>query len=292
MINLRGYALLIVLSVIWGNAFVAIRVAVAPGELSPVNLTLLRWLIVSAAFLPLYPLIGKSKVKFERRDFPRLLVVALTSVAIYHLSLNFSEQTVSASLAGLLISFAPLFSVILSALVLREKIGVKVRVALILAIAGAAVISRPDIDFGNGTLLGPLLVVLSAFASAVFTVSSKPLVGKYGPFPVAIWTALLGTAILTPLLSPGLFAQAATLSMEGWEAVLYLSILSTVVANLIFYTLVSRQVVSKLVVQLYLVPLVSVIGGALILGEQVTLPVVAGGAMLLVAVALATRSGH
>ncbi len=292
MVNLRGYALLIALSVIWGNAFVAIRVAVAPGELTPVNLTILRWLIVSAAFLALYPLIGKSKVKFERRDFPRLLIVALTSVAIYHLSLNFSEQIVDASLAGLLISFAPVFTVVLSAIVLREKIGIRVKAALTVAIAGAVVISSPDVNFGSGTLYGPLLVVLSAFASAVFTVSSKPLVGKYGPFPVAIWTALLGTAILMPLLSPSLFQQASTLSFDGWVSVLYLSILSTVVANMIFYTLVSRQLVSKLIVQLYLVPLVSVIGGVAILGEHLSIEVVAGGALLLVAVGLATRAEH
>jgi drug/metabolite transporter (DMT)-like permease len=293
--NLRGYVLLFVLGVIWGNAFVAIRVAVSPGQLSPVSLTLLRWLIVSAAFLALYPVFGKSKTGFERKDFFRLLVVSLTSVAIYHLSLNFSEQIVDASLAGLLISLAPLFSVVLSALALHEKIGARVKVALVVAIAGAAVISSPDLGLGSTNLLGPLLVVISALASATFTVASKPLVGKYGPFPVAAWSAVLGTAILLPLLplfSPNIIQEAANLSLKGWTAVLYLSLLSTVIANLIFYTLVDRQMVSRFAVQLYIVPLVSVVGGVLILGEQLGLATVVGGAMLLVAVGLATFSRH
>jgi terminal-alkyne amino-acid exporter len=293
--NFKGYALLVILGVIWGNAFVAIRVAVSPGQLSPVSLTLLRWMIVSAAFLALYPVIGKAKAKFERKDFPRLLMVALTSVAIYHLSLNFSEQIVNASLAGLLISLAPLFTVVLSALVLHEKIGVRVKIGLLVAIAGAAVISSPDLSLGSGSLLGPLLVVLSAFSSAVFAVASKPLVGKYGPFPVAIWTAVLGTAILLPLIplvSPNIVQEAVSLSVKGWTAVLYLSLLSTVIANMIFYTLVGRQVVSRLTVQLYIVPLVSVIGGVLILGEQLGVTTVVGGAMLLLAVGLATTAAH
>ncbi|MFI5404498.1 MAG: DMT family transporter [Candidatus Gagatemarchaeaceae archaeon] len=295
MQNLKGYALLVLLGVIWGNAFVAIRVAVSPGELTPVSLTLLRWLIVSAAFLALYPLIGKAKARFERKDFFRLLVVSLTSVAIYHLSLNFSEQTVNASLAGLLISLSPLFSVVLSALALHEKIGIRVKAGLVVAIAGAAVISSPDVSLGSTNAFGPLLVVVSALSSAVFTVASKPLVSKYGPFPVAVWSAVLGTAVLLPLIpvfSPNIVQEAVNLNLQGWTAVLYLSLLSTVVANLIFYTLVGRQMVSRLVVQLYIVPLVSVVGGVLILGEQLGLATVVGGAMLLVAVGLATISRH
>jgi drug/metabolite transporter (DMT)-like permease len=290
MVKLRGYGLLVVLATIWGLAFVAIRRADA--ELAPVNLTLLRWIIVSASFLILYPFMAKPKTRFERKDVPRLLVVSLTSVTIYHLALNTAETTVDASLAGLLISLSPLLVVVLSSVLLREKVTWKIGLGLAFAMAGAVVISWPDLSLGTGTLTGPVLVVVSAAASATFTVTSKPLVGKYGPYPVALWAAVIGTAVLLPLLSPSLIAQAEALSIEGWTSVLYLALLSTVVANIIFFTLVGRQAVSKLGVQLYLVPLVSVAGGTLILGEALNTFVVAGGALLLAAVALATHGGH
>jgi drug/metabolite transporter (DMT)-like permease len=288
--KLGSYVLLVVLSVIWGLAFVAIRRA--DFELSPVNLTLLRWMIVSAGFLVLYPAIVKPKSKFERKDFPRLLLVAMTSVVIYHLALNAAETTVDASLAGLLISLAPLTTVILSSVVLHEKVGRVVWVAVALAVVGAAAISSPDVSFSSGSLAGPPLVVVAALSSAVFTVASKPLVAKYGPFAIAAWSAFLGTAILLPLASQGLVAQAESLSAYGWTAVLYLAILSTVLANLIFYTLVQNTQLSKLGVQLYLVPLVSAVGGILILNEGIPATTVAGGALLLVGVALATRAQH
>lgn len=290
MQSIRSYGLLITLSVIWGLAFVAIRRT--DFELSSVNLTLLRWFVVAAAFLVLYPVLVKPKVRFERKDFPRLLVVALTSVVIYHLALNAAEKIVDASLAGLLISLSPLFTVLLSSIVLHERIGARLGVALVLAIAGAVTISTPDLSLESGTLVGPLLVVVSALSTTVFTVASKPLVGKYGPFLVAAWAAFLGTAILVPLASPSLLQQAQAMSAGGWASVLYLSILSTVVANLIFYTLVSRQAVSRLSVQLYLVPIVSAAGGALILGEALGLATFAGGALLLLAVGLATSARH
>ena len=294
MAALRSYGLLIVLSVIWGLAFVAIRRVVGPPgfELTSVNLTLLRWFIVSAGFLAIYPVIVKPKVRFERRDFPRLLVVALTSVVVYHLALNASEKIVDASLAGLLISLAPLFIVLLSAGVLHEKIGTRVWLALVLAVTGAAAISSPDLSIATGSLVGPLLVVVAALASATFTVASKPLVGKYGPFPVAAWSAFLGTAILAPLATPGLISQAEGLSGVGWASVLYLAILSTILANLIFYTLVYGQAVSKLGVQLYLVPVVSAAGGILILGESIGWTTIVGGALVLAAIGLATSGRH
>jgi drug/metabolite transporter (DMT)-like permease len=290
LVSVRSYSLLITLSVIWGLAFVAIRQA--DFELAPVNLTLLRWLIVSAGFLVLYPFVIKPKAKFEWRDLPRLLVVALTSVVIYHLSLNTAEKQVDASLAGLLISIGPLTTVILSGVVLHERLRSRLWVALILAILGSIAISSPDISFNSGTLTGPLLVVVAAVAGGVFTVASKPLTSKYGPFAVAAWAAFLGTAILLPLVSGSLVTQAESLSLKGWASVLYLAILSTVLANMIFYTLVSRQQLSRLGVQLYLVPAVSAAGGVLILGESLALATVVGGVMLLVAVGIATSGQH
>jgi drug/metabolite transporter (DMT)-like permease len=242
--------------------------------------------------LVLYPFVVRPKVKFERRDIPRLLVVSLANVTIYHLSLNYAEKTVSASLSGLLISLAPMFTVALSTVLLKERIGRALVFALALALAGTVLISLPSVNLGFASLLGPLAVVLAAFASGVYSVVSKPLVMKYGAFPVAIWAAFLGTATLVPLVSGSLFQEAASLSFDGWVAVLYLVVLSTVIGNLIVYTLIGRQQVSRLGVQLYLIPLVSVAGGILILGETLDLLVVLGGGVMLVAVGIATRVRH
>jgi drug/metabolite transporter (DMT)-like permease len=80
------------------------------------------------------------------------------------------------------------------------------------------------------------------------------------------WPAFLGTAILLPLGTQSLVSQAVAMSAYGWASVLYLAILSTVLTNLIYFTLVSRRQLSRLGVQLYLVPAVSALGGVLILG--------------------------
>ena len=84
--------------------------------------------------------------------------------------------------------------------------------------------------------------------------------------------------------------QVASLSLTGWFSVLYLALLSTVLGYTLFYTLVSRGAVTKVAVQLYLAPVVSVVGGVLLLQENVGIYTIIGGALLLTSIALATRS--
>lgn len=281
--------ILLVLSILWGLAFVAIRSAVT--ELSPVNLALIRWFLASAGFLVIVPFIGKHTTKFERGDLPRLLVIALLNAPVYHLSLNLAETTVSSGLAGLLSSLGPVFIAILSALFLSEKISSRLVLALFLGIAGAVILSLPNLDLSSAkSIVGPLEVALAMLSFAVFSVLSKPIVHKYSSVLVTIWAGLAGTLMLLPLLSWGFVSDVAELSLTGWFSVLYLSLLSTVVGYLLFYMLVSRGSVSKLSIQLYLIPVVSVVGGVLLLQESLSAHVIAGGAILLLSVALATMN--
>lgn len=272
---------------IWGLAFVAIRRA--DQELSPVNLALMRWLLASVLFLVLLPIIGRPKTKLEKADVPRLLLVSFANVVGYHISLNYAETSVSAGLAGLLVSFGPIFIVILSFLLLHERAGLKALVGLVLAVLGTLVLSLGAVTLSDlYSLVGAGEVILSALCYAIFAVLGKPLVHKYGSASTTILAGLFGTAMMTPLLSGTFISQILVLSLDGWISVLYLSVLSTVIGYLLFYTLVSRGAVSRLSIQLYLVPVFSVAGGALLLNEPVTLLMIAGGSMMLVAVALST----
>ncbi|HYA56581.1 MAG TPA: DMT family transporter [Nitrososphaerales archaeon] len=285
--SFTAYSGLLILSVIWGLAFVAIKQVVT--ELSPVNLALLRWLVASVPFLILLPLIGRPKAKFERRDIPRLLIVALANVAGYHISLYYAETTLSAGLSALLTSFGPIFIAILSYFLLGEKAGKRVLIGLLLAIAGTAVLSTGSISFSDlSSYAGIIENLITALCYALFTVLAKPLVHKYGSASTTIMAGLVGTAMMLPLLSQSFFSQVSALSAQGWAGVLYLSLLSTVFGYLMFYALVSRGAVTRLSIQLYLIPLVSVIGGALLLNEPIVLSVAVGGGMMLLAVAIAT----
>src|SRR2546425_13323809 len=158
-------SLVVILGVTWGLAFVAIRTA--DFQLSPINLTVLRWLIASAGFLALAPFFGRPKQPVQRHHIPRILVVSLASVVGYHLSLNYAETIVSAGLAGLLISLGPIFIVGLLGLFLQEKIGERLTFALAAAMTGAVVLSL-NAWLGFQGKNGALAVVFFCFMYLVF----------------------------------------------------------------------------------------------------------------------------
>jgi drug/metabolite transporter (DMT)-like permease len=289
--NVTAYSGLVVLSLIWGMAFVAIKAVVT--ELSPVNLALLRWFIAAVPFLILLPLIGRPKVRFEGRDIPRLLIVALANVGGYHISLYYAETSISAGMSALLTALGPIFITILSYFLLKERAGRRLLAGLCLATLGTAILSLGSISATDlSSYAGIFEALITAFCYAVFAVLGKPLVHKYGSASTTILAGLVGTAMLIPLFSGSFVAQVASLSFDGWVGVVYLALLSTVLGYLMFYTLISRGAVTRLAIQLYLIPVISVVGGALLLTEPVTLPIVFGGGLMLFAVGITTWKGR
>lgn len=283
----RNYWLLVALSIIWGMAFVAIR-EVEP-YLSFVNLTILRWFIASAGFLVLLPFLGKPRQKFDRRDTPRFLLVSFANVVVYHLTLNASESIITAGLAVLLVSIGPVFILILSWIFLGERHGRQILFAVALALTGGIVLAiGSDVSGGSNTIIGILEAIGTAISLSVFTVFSKPLVQKYGARPLVIWVGLAGSVMLIPFLTGNFLTQVENLPPVGWIAMIYLSVLSTVIGYMLYYTLISRGTVSRLSIQLYLVPVVGVTGGVLFQGDPVTAFTITGGVLLLLAVAVST----
>ena len=281
------YGVLVTLSLIWGLAFVAIKML--EPMISPVNLTLLRWFVAGAAFLILLPIFGRSKVPVEKGDLPRLLIVSFANVVAYHLTLNYSEGSIDAGLATLLVAMGPIFIVAISALLLRERHGRMIYLAILLAFAGALILFFGTVKTaGSSTIPGILEGIGTALSYAVFAVFSKPLVQKFGARAFTIWVGLIGTAMLLPLLSGSFVSQVLRLPMSGWIAILYLSLLSTVLGYMLFYTMIEKGGVAKVSIQLYLIPVVGVAGGALFLGESVTAYTILGGAVMLIAVGLTT----
>lgn len=287
LLRLGNYTTLILLSVIWGLAFAAIRLS--ERYLSPVNLALARWIIASACFLLLAPFFGRLRTKLDTRDLPRFLIVAFANVVAYHLTLYYSEENIAAGVAGLLVALGPVFIMLMSRILLDERHGRSVAAALLLAFTGTLILSQGSVKSGGlVSLAGVLEAVGTAFSYALFAVLSKPLVQRYGARPITIWAGLAGTLMLLPLMSGSFFRQMERLPLQSWLALLYLAILSTVAGYMLFYSLVGRGSVTRLSIQLYLIPVVGVAGGVLLLGEGVTPYTIAGGVLLLSSVALAT----
>lgn len=266
----------------WACAFPLIIVSLR--ELSPVNLAILRLFIASVIFLCLVLFQRKRFSLFHKKDLFMLFLLGFIGISVYHLSLNYGEQFVSAGAASLIIATIPIFVVVLAKLFLSEKIDKKIILGIIIGLVGVVLISllgnpgaRIEIDY----LSGALAVVLAAFVGAVYTIAGKKMMDRYNPLSLTAYAFLIGNLGLIPFLSGSFFEEILQLSPVTWAAVLFLAFFPTVIAYSLWYTALEVKQASELSVFLYATPVISTMLGVVFLNEQITIFYVFGGALVL-----------
>jgi tellurite resistance protein TerC len=221
------YAMLGVLSLLWGFAFVGIKEVVE--EISPSTLTILRFAIADVCLIVIMAFAPATRPRFEKRDWWRVAVLAITGVPMYHLSLNWGEQRTSASVASLIVATAPVMVALLSAAILRERTPARRWIGIALAF-GVAFWAWQGSEAGSQYLAGYLLerslsldnIFVFAVILAYFAVPGEKVQGK-----VLAWGIMLalGLRLIFILLGAALldafhitfYAFGALLLYTAWK---------------------------------------------------------------------------
>jgi drug/metabolite transporter (DMT)-like permease len=279
-----GWALaaLAVTVVLWASAFAGIRVAVA--AYGPGHLALLRFLAASAA-LAGYAALARPRLP-GAADLPGVAAAGLAGVAVYHVALNAGERTVTAGAASLLVGTVPLLTALLAAAWLGERPGPRGVAGLALGLAGAALVAAGEGGAG-GPGGGALLVLLAALAQSAYFVLQKPYLARYGAAGVTACAVWVGTAALLVFL-PGLPAAVRAAPPAATAAALYLGLFPGALAYATWAYALARMPAARAAGALYLVPPTTVLIAALWPGESPSPLALAGGAVALAGVAVAT----
>ena len=200
----------------------------------------------------------------------------------------------SAVNTGWLIGLTPLWSALLSAWALKERFGPAKIAGLALGFLGAAlVVTRGHV--GGGVLAlpstrGDLLILLSTFNWAAYTVLGHPAIKRLGPTRATTGALFLGWLMIVPFfIYQAGWREYARLTAQGWTAVLFLGIACSGLGYLFWYGALEKIEASQVAAFLYLEPLVTLAAAVWWLGESVGLTTVAGGLLVLAGVALVQR---
>ena len=272
---------------VWGIGPVFIRTLSL--ELGPANHLVIRYVLVSLAYLLGLAAIGGWRI--ERADWPRLLVVSIIGLAGYNLGAAFGFELVPAGIGGLIFGTQPLLIVLLGVMIAEEKLSAETMIGLAIAFGGTVLLVWGDLGLagaGKNFLRGCALVFLSAAAFALYVVMAKPLVRKYGSYSIsAMSTSLSGAALLLLLAGPSAIPTAISMTSHNWLDMAYVVILSTFIATITWNYGASRLPAATSAALLYLMPIISVFAGTAFLDETITLAMLAGGALILLGVAIA-----
>ncbi len=285
-VDRRSLGAIAVTLVLWSSAFAGIQAALE--AFTPGHLALFRFLSASA-FMGITAVIRRMRLP-ALRDLPLILLLGLFGIAVYHTALNYAQLRVSAGAAGILIATSPVFTALLAAAFLQERLATWGWLGIVISLGGATLVALGE---GGGFNLEPyaLLVLISAVSSAVYFVMMKPLLEYYTGLELSTYSIWAGTAMLLFFL-PGFPHAVASAPSEAVLAVVYLGVLPGGVAYITWAVALSRTPASVLASFQYLVPVLAVLIAWIWRRESPTIMALAGGAVSLLGVILVNRTAR
>jgi len=289
--NGRDWAILLILSVLWGGSFFFIEVAIP--SVAPFTLVLIR-VAIAAAFLWLWLLLRRERLALPPGAVPGFLVLALLNNVVPFILFAWAQVEISGGLASILNATTPIWGVIVAHLLTADEKATPGKVAgVLLGFAGVAVMI-------GGDLLGDIGRSVWAQLACLFSTLCYALAGiwarRFGPMgvpPTAVATGQLTAAslVMLPLVlifEPPWLASAP--APEAWLALIALALLCTSLAYILYFQLLASAGATNSLLVTFLIPVTAILLGALILGEQLEPRHFAG--MALIGLGLAAIDGR
>ena len=280
--------MLVLLFVIWSNAFTAIRHL--REVFSPMQLVLARFLPVAVffvAWLLLAPGRRRESALLLRRAPLRIILMGLFGVAGYNVFLYIGQGGIKPGAAALLTTLSPLFTALLAVRLLREKVPLRRFAGIAVAFVGLYVVVRwGRVGIGSLGIAGEdaawvLITALAPLSWSLYTIAGKDLLRRWSPLTVTWLSTIVGFLPFLYFADRAFFAAVLEMEWTHWIALAHLSVLSTIVGFHIWNTALRSLPATSVASFIYLNPPMAALFGSLFFGEDVTSVFLLGGAVVL-----------
>ena len=280
----------ILAGVTWATMAIFVKELSARG-LSSMQIALVR-MIVAASIMVIYLLIkDPSKLKIQLKDIWMFIGTGIISVTLFNVTYFYTAINGEASVAVVLLYTSPIFIMIMSAILFKEKITEKKILALLLTFAGCILVAGL---IGSGTQLKPLILltgILSGFFYALYTIFSRFALKKYDSLTVTAWTfifALAGEIFIGDL--PGI-ARCVSASPDIIPLGIGLGLIATVIPYFLYTWGLERMESGKAAILVAIEPVVGAIIGMTMYGESHNIEKIIGIVLVITAIVLLNTGG-
>jgi drug/metabolite transporter (DMT)-like permease len=273
--------------VVWGSTYLAIRVMVR--DLPPLLSAGARFITAGALLAVVMRLrLGAGGLRVSGRQLVGSAVLGLLLPAFGNGLVTVGEQYVPSGVAALLVAVVPLWVI-----VLRSFSGDRPRLAtwigVVVGFVGLAILVLPTADSGAIRITGIALIVLAALGWATGSWLQPRLTLPANPFVTSVYEMLIGGLIL--LLAGLVMGETGDVELGevGGASILawaYLVVIGAMLAYTAYVWLLGHAPLSLIATYAYVNPVVAVFLGWLLLSEPVTAAIVAGGAVIVLGVAI------
>jgi drug/metabolite transporter (DMT)-like permease len=285
------WAALLVVYIVWGSTYLAIRVVV--GTMPPLLSAGVRF-VIAAAILFAYVAIrhGISSLKLSRSEWLGVAFVGLALLLGGNGLVMLGERDVPSGLAALIVAVIPLYVVLLR-FIFRERVATATVLGVLIGFVGVAVLIVPRGIDGSVAIGGMVLLLLAPLSWSIGTFYSKR-VDLPGDYLVSTGAQMLvggiGLLLVGLLVGEAGLVTPETFSTESLLALAYLILFGSVLAYTAYTWLLQHAPVSRVATYAFVNPVVAIILGSLLLNEEINVTMLIGAAMIVVAVAVVVRT--
>jgi drug/metabolite transporter (DMT)-like permease len=262
---------------LFGASVVAVRIAVR--DIPPLTLALLRFGQGALVLLAALALFRRDRLRIEPRDLPYLGVLGAIFFAVFPTTFNMGMRYEAASRGALLLATMPLWTLVIARLVSGEQLTFRQMLGVFVSVAGVAIVIVQRRAAGGGSIdivRGDLLLMITALCGAIYNVSAKRMLRKYGGLTVTFYAMLIGSLLLTPALAVERSPSYAALSADTIWIVVFLGVLGGALAFSLWTSALRRLSPTQVAVYINLNPIAATLLAATVLHEQLSALFVVG----------------
>jgi drug/metabolite transporter (DMT)-like permease len=248
------------------------------GAISPSSLAFIRYAIGVACLVPALAFV--ARVRFAKRDIAPIALLGIGQFGVLIALLN----------------YGPLLTLLFAALVGHERIAVPKLAGILITLLGVALALGEKLASGTAAhaasgWTGELAILAAAATGAICSVLYRPYLRRYPTLPVSAFAmAAAAAALLVPAALGDLFVAPAQLSKSAWAAIVFIG-LSSGGGYVLWLWALANIAATRVTVFLSLSPVTAAVLGVTLLGEPVTLGMMAGVTCVAAGLWVANREG-
>ncbi len=247
----------------------------------------LRMIVAAAAFGVVLWRTRPAERRIDQADWGRVAFLGLMGGTFYQMLFMSGVPRTSVANSGLIFGLSPVVISLLSSVVGHERLTWTRWAGGLVSVVGLYFVVGVGATLSVNSLTGDAFVFAAMVGWAVYSVASRPLLGRYSPTILTAWTSIVAVPAYLVFAAPSLRATDwGDVSVLGWALMLWSSVFSLVLAYVIWYTGVQRLGATRTSAYSNLTPIVAMAVAWVWLGEPVTAAQAVGAAAILAGVFL------
>lgn len=274
----RSWALLLLLSVLWGGAYFFAGVAVR--EVPPLTVVLVRVGVAAIALLPLFWYFRLEWPGTLHSWWPFIGMGLLNNVLPF--GMIFAGQLhITVGLSSIINAMTPLFTVLVMASFKKERLTLYRVIGVLLGVLGVAVLRGVDGPVSASQTLGIGLCLAAALSYGFAALWGRRFLVGVPPIKSATCQLIASSLVMTLVVAA--VDQPWTLDWPGWDtvaALLALAVFGTALAYIVFFQILVRAGASNVMLVTLLIPVTAMLLGTVFLAEAIRFRDIAGAAII------------